>query len=210
MRPNLDCQTVARLIVQRDPVFRPLVRTLGPPPRVRRVPVDDRFATLIRSISFQLLATSAATTIHRRVLETLGGRPSPESLLATDVDLLRGAGLSRTKAQAMIDLARHVTDGRIRLERHGRMDDAAVITELTAVRGIGPWTAQMYLMFTLARADVWPTGDFGVRSGWSRLHELDELISERGLREAGTPFTGFRSAVAHYCWALVDGSTEDQ
>ncbi len=204
-RPNVDPEAVSRLIARRDPAFRRYVRAFGPPPAPRRAPVADRFPSLIESISFQLLATAAATTIHRRVVQVCGGRPTVDALLATEVGDLRSAGLSRTKAEAMIDLARHVADGRIRLERHGRMSDDEVIAEVTAVRGIGPWTAQMYLMFTLARPDVWPTGDFGVRSGWSRIHGLDTPISERELREAGSTFAGYRSAVAFYCWRIVDG-----
>ncbi len=196
---------VAQLIARRDPAFRELVRRVGPPPAPRPAPVSERFASLVRSISFQLLATAAATTIHRRVVEVCDGEPSVATLRAMDVTRLRSAGLSRVKAEAMIELANHVHDGRIRLDRHGYMDDHDVIREVTAVRGIGPWTAQMYLMFTLARRDVWPAGDFGVRNGWSQLHGLTEMIDERALRDAGAAFEGFRSAVAFYCWRVVDG-----
>jgi len=205
-----DRHEIARLIAAKDPAFRELVRTVGPPPSPRPAPMSDRFASLVRSISFQLLATAAATTIHRRVLEVCDGDTSVATLLTMDVARLRSAGLSRAKAEAMIELARHVHDGRIRLERHGYMSDHDIIREVTAVRGIGPWTAQMYLMFTLARRDVWPAGDFGVRNGWSQLHGLDELIDERSLRDAGAAFEGFRSAVAHYCWRVVDGPVTDR
>lgn len=208
MKP--DRYQVAQLIARRDPAFRELVRAVGPPPSPRPAPVSDRFASLVRSISFQLLATAAATTIHRRVVDACDGNPSVPTLLAMDVTRLRAAGLSRVKAEAMIELASHVHDGRIRLERHGYMNDHEVIREVTAVRGIGPWTAQMYLMFTLARRDVWPASDFGVRNGWSQLHGLDEMIEERALRAAGAPFEGFRSAVAFYCWRVVDGPVTDR
>ena len=205
-----DRNQVAQLIARRDPAFRELVRSVGPPPSPRPAPVSDRFASLVRSISFQLLATAAATTIHRRVIDVCDGEPSVPTLLSMDVARLRSAGLSRVKAEAMIELANHVHDGRIRLERHGYMNDHDVIREVTAVRGIGPWTAQMYLMFTLARRDVWPASDFGVRNGWSQLHGLDEMIDERALRDAGAPFEGFRSAVAFYCWRVVDGPVTDR
>ena len=201
---------VAQLIAHRDPAFDTLIRSVGPPPWPRPAPVHERFASLVRSISFQLLATAAATTIHRRVLDVCGGEPTVATLLTMNVDRLRSAGLSRTKAEAMIELAQHVHDGRIRLERHGRMSDHDVMHEVTAVRGIGPWTAQMYLMFTLARRDVWPSSDFGVRNGWSQLHGLDEMIDERTLRDLGTMFEGYRSAVAHYCWRVVDGPVADR
>ena len=182
---------------------------IGPPPAPRPAPVRDRFASLVQSISFQLLATAAATTIHRRVVNVCGGEPTVSTLLVMDAARLRSAGLSQVKAEAMIDLARHVDDGRINLARHGYMSDHEVIREVTAVRGIGPWTAQMYLMFTLARPDVWPTGDYGIRNGWSRIHGLDEIIDERSLRDAGESFIGFRTAVAFYCWRVVDGPLPD-
>ena len=103
----------------------------------------------------------------------------------------------------MVDLAAHIHDGRIRLERHGRLSDAQIIDEVTSVHGVGPWTTQMYLMFTLGRTDVWPVGDFGVRHGWSLLHGLPEMISEKGLRAEGQRFEGLRSDVAWYCWQAV-------
>ena len=103
---------------------------------------------------------------------------------------LKGAGLSRTKAEAMIDLAEHVSDGRVHLARHGYMSDDEILAEVTAVRGIGPWTAHMYLMHTMGRRDVWPVGDYGVRNGWSIIHQLDETISERDLAVVGERFAG--------------------
>jgi len=194
---------IAADIARRDPAFAEVVRRVGPVPARRPTPVPDRFAALIRSITFQLLATAAADTIHRRVVEACGGTVSVSSVLATGVDALRDAGLSRTKAFAMIDLAVHVADGRVDLARHGRRSDNDIIDEVTRVHGVGPWTVQMYLMHTMGRRDVWPVGDFGVRHGWSLLHDLDETITERDLRHCGDPFTGVRSDVAWYCWQAV-------
>jgi 3-methyladenine DNA glycosylase/8-oxoguanine DNA glycosylase len=194
----------AALIVKRDRSFRRLVAHVGPPPAFRRVRVDQRFATLVRSITFQLLATKAANTIHARVREACGGVVSVESIHAAGYERLRGVGLSGTKASAMIDLANHVRDGRVRLEAHGRMSDEEVMREVTAVHGIGPWTAEMYLMFTLGRPDVWPVLDLGVRRGWSVVHGLEEMVSSAELRGHGERFAGFRSGVAWYCWATAD------
>jgi DNA-3-methyladenine glycosylase II len=194
---------VAKEIARRDPAFRALIRRVGPAPRRRNAPVDERFAFLVRSITFQLLTTKAATTIHGRVHDLCGHSVDVDSVLKVGSDQLRTAGLSRTKAQAMVELAELVHEGRIHLARHGRMSDAEVVAEVTLVRGIGPWTAEMYLMHTLARPDVWPVGDFGVRSGWSLLHGDEEIISERDLREAGERFAGLRSSVAWYCWEAV-------
>lgn len=204
MATALSPADTASLIVRRDRAFKTLVANVGPPPAFRRVKVDQRFATLIRSITFQLLATKAANTIHRRVHDVCGGAVTVDSVLSAGTANLRAAGLSGTKAAAMIDLAEHVADGRVRLGAHGRMSDAEVTREVTAVHGIGPWTAEMYLMFSLGRPDVWPVLDLGVRRGWSLLHGLDEMVSPQELRVAGERFAGVRSGVAWYCWATVD------
>ncbi|MHB1089153.1 MAG: DNA-3-methyladenine glycosylase family protein [Acidimicrobiales bacterium] len=194
---------VAAQIVRHDQAFVDVVRLAGPPPARRNAPVNQRFADLVESIVSQLLATNAATTIHARVVDVCGGTVNEESILDTGADSLRSAGLSRTKAGAMVELAQFINDGRIDVARHGRMSDEQIVRELTQVRGIGPWTVQMYLMHTLARRDVWPTGDYGVRAGWSVLHGLAETISEGGLRDEGGRFVGVRSDVAWYCWQAL-------
>ena len=195
---------IAELIGRRDRAFRSLIEEIGPPPVRRGAPVAQRFPTLIRSITHQLLATSAAATIHGRVHALCNEDISVESVLAVGADVLRSAGLNRTKALAMVDLAERVRDGRVQLARHGRMGDADVVRDITVVRGIGPWTAHMYLMHTLARPNVWPVGDYGVRNGWSVVHGMGETISEVALRELGDRFAGHRSSVAWYCWRAVD------
>ena len=120
------------------------------------------------------------------------------------VEALRGAGLSGAKARSIHDLAAHVADGRVRLERMGRLSDEAVILELTQVWGIGTWTAQMFLMFTLRRLDVWPVGDLGVRAGWARAHGLTEVPGPAELEVLGEVFRPYRSVAAWYCWRAVD------
>jgi 3-methyladenine DNA glycosylase/8-oxoguanine DNA glycosylase len=199
---------IAQLIVRRDRAFREVIGRAGPPPARRSLRVDERFSYLVRSIVSQLLATSAASTIHARVVATCGGSVDVSSVLDAGPVTLKAAGLSRTKAEAMVDLAEHVQSGRVRLHRHGYMSDDEVLAEVTAVRGIGPWTAHMYLMHTLARRDVWPAGDYGVRSGWSIVHDLDETISERDLAAEGERFAGVRSEVAWYCWQAVHFARE--
>ena len=163
----------------------------------------QRFPTLARSITGQLLATKAATTIHQRIVDLCEGDVNAESIQRAGHTNLRNAGLSNGKAAAMLDLAERTLDGRVRLARHGRMSDHDVLSNVVAVRGIGPWTAQMYLMHTLARHDVWPAGDFGVRNGWSQIHQLDEMVSEVKLRKEGDLFEGVRSDVAWYCWQVI-------
>jgi len=124
-------------------------------------------------------------------------------IIATGPEKLREAGVNRTKAQAMVDLAHEVRDSRVNLSRHGRMSDDEIVRDVAAVRGIGPWTAQMYLISTMSRPDVWPIGDYGVRVGWTLLHGLDETISEKDLLVAGERFVGARTSVAWYCWEAV-------
>jgi DNA-3-methyladenine glycosylase II len=195
---------VARRIAHVDPAFARLVHAAGPPPSRRPAPVSDRFAALVRSITFQLLATRAAATIHERVVARCRGDVRESTIIELGTPVLREAGLSGTKARAIVELAHAVHDGRVRLARHGHLSDDEVSVELTRVHGIGPWTAQMYLLHTLARPDVWPSGDFGVRHGWSVVHHLDELITETELRPRGDPFDGVRSSVAWYCWRAID------
>jgi DNA-3-methyladenine glycosylase II len=193
----------AATIVKRDRAFRNVVREIGPAPTRRSAPVIDRFGYLARSITYQLLATKAANTIHQRVIDLCGGVVNPASITLAGHANLRGVGLSNAKAAAMLDLAERTLDGRIRLAQHGRMSDHDVLDDVVAVRGIGPWTAQMYLMHTLARHDIWPASDLGVRHGWSLIHSLDEMVSVKDLHVAGDVLRGVRSDVAWYCWQAV-------
>ncbi|HEY5265677.1 MAG TPA: hypothetical protein VIJ40_02580 [Acidimicrobiales bacterium] len=203
MPSSLTPQEISSIIATRDPAFRKLIKQIGPAPVRRSAPVAQRFPTLARAITGQLLATKAAATIHQRVIDLCNGTVDAQSITIAGHAQLRGVGLSNAKAAAMLDLAARTIDGRIRLAQHGKMNDHQVLSDVVAVRGIGPWTAQMYLMHTLARHDVWPPGDFGVRNGWSQLHELDEIISEADLRRAGDVFAGVRSDVAWYCWEVI-------
>jgi DNA-3-methyladenine glycosylase II len=195
---------IAAYIAKRDKAFKPIVSLAGPPPqRLRASPIAQRYPALVRSITHQLLATSAASTIHGRVVAACGGTVSAESIISAGAETLRAAGLNRTKAQAMVLLAEGVLEQRVRVPHHGRMSDDAIVRDVCVIRGIGPWTAQMYLISTLARRDVWPTGDYGVRNGWSRLHGLDEIVSATQLRIEGERFAGVRTSVAWYCWEAV-------
>jgi DNA-3-methyladenine glycosylase II len=190
-------------IGERDVAFRPLIDIVGEPPARRSAPVTERFAYIARSITYQLLATKAANTIHQRVIDLCEGAVTPDSIAAAGHANLRAVGLSNAKAAAMLDLSARVLDGRLQLARHGRMSDVDVLANVVEVRGVGPWTAQMYLMHTLARHDVWPAGDLGVRAGWTQLHELEKIISEVDLKRHGDAFEGLRSDVAWYCWQQV-------
>lgn len=188
-----------------DPAFGSLVAEVG---LIRLRPAgDDPFAALARAIIYQQLAGKAAATIHDRVVDTLGGEMSAEAILESSEADLRGAGLSRSKLKALRDLAGQVAGGELPLDAMDSMADDEVMDRLTEVWGVGPWTARMHLLFYLRRPDVWPTGDLGVRTGWARVHGLDEPPSAEELEPLGDPYRPWRSAVAWYCWRAVEAIT---
>jgi 3-methyladenine DNA glycosylase/8-oxoguanine DNA glycosylase len=175
----------------------------GPPRGLRPTRREGRFASLARAITFQQLSTRAAATIWERVCREVG-ELRPETVLDTPPPRLRAAGLSTAKTAAIHDLATKATDGSLGLDSLGRCDDAAVVRHLSQVRGIGEWTAQMFLIFDLGRTDVWPTGDLGVRAGWAAATGASEALPQRGFEELGAPFSPHRSVVAWWCWREVD------
>jgi 3-methyladenine DNA glycosylase/8-oxoguanine DNA glycosylase len=137
-------------------------------------------------------------------VQALGGDVTPLSVLRADELLLRGAGLSAAKLRAIRDLAEKVSSGEVPVDDLERLPDDEVVERLTRVRGIGVWTAQMYLMFRLRRPDVWPTGDLGVRAGFARMHGLDAYPTAKELHALGEPYRPWRSAVAWYCYRALE------
>jgi 3-methyladenine DNA glycosylase/8-oxoguanine DNA glycosylase len=201
-RPTLVDATAS--LMERDRVLAALIDRHGTPPRRRRVPVSQRFGDLAETVIYQQLAGRAAASIHGRFVDALDGVVTPESVLATSPGVLASCGLSGAKASTIRDLADHVVTGRIVLDRIGWLPDDQVIEHLTQVRGIGPWTAQMFLIGALGRLDVWPVGDYGVRAGFAKAWSLDEVPTPKQLVELGEPFHPYRSLVAWYCWRVVD------
>ena len=135
----------------------------------------------------------------------MDGAPfTPAAVLALTDEQLRGAGLSGAKTAAVRDLAWKVDTGEVRLDRLGRLPDDDVVAELVKVRGIGAWTAHMFLMFDLHRLDVWPTGDYGVRNGYRVAYDRPDLPSPKELEGLGDAFRPYRSVAAWYCWRAVD------
>lgn len=188
-----------------DPTMARLVGELGPMRLPRPVRADRRFEDLAESIAYQQLAGKAAATIWGRFRSLYGPGPlDAEEVLATPVESLRAAGLSGAKSAAVHDLARHVADGTLTLERAGRVSDDEITRQLVQVRGIGPWTAHMFLLFTLQRLDVWPTGDYGVRTGYGVAYGLSEPPTSPELDELGERFRPYRSVAAWYCWRVLD------
>jgi DNA-3-methyladenine glycosylase II len=193
----------AGLLAARDPVIAVLVEGAGLPKF--RPPQESHFAALVRSIVYQQLAGPAATAIHGRLIASLGGQADPEALLGRSAEELRAVGLSGNKAASLRDLATKVLDGTVVIEprRLSREADEEVIIRLSTVRGIGRWTAEMFLMFQLRRLDVWPTGDLGVRKGYGLAWRIPTPTA-RELDPLGDPYHPYRSVVAWYCWRATE------
>jgi 3-methyladenine DNA glycosylase/8-oxoguanine DNA glycosylase len=189
-------------VASRDPVLADLVARVGP---IRHRPRDPEgpFAALVRAIVFQQLAGRAAQAIYGRLRTAVGDTLTPEALNAVSDSALRAAGLSGNKLASLRDLSAKVFDGTVVLSRTSRRSDEELIERLTAVRGIGRWTAEMYLMFQLRRLDVWPVDDLGVRQGYALAWKLDPAPKPKELAPLGERFRPYRSVVARYCWAAV-------
>jgi DNA-3-methyladenine glycosylase II len=202
-RHRVSYAAAARALAESDPVIARLVAQAGLP-RLGRLQ-QTHFASLVQAVVYQQLAGRAAAAIHGRLIAALGGEVEPAPLLALSDEALRAVGLSANKMASLRDLAAKILDGTIVLTPRGlsRMDDEQLITALSSVRGIGRWTAQMFLIFQLRRIDVWPTGDFGVRRGYGLAWEVP-MPTARQLEPLGDPFRPYRSVAAWYCWRAVE------
>jgi len=189
-------------VASRDPVLAALVARVGPLRHRPRDP-DGPFGALARAIVFQQLAGRAAQAIYGRVRAAVGEALTPETLDAVSDEALRAAGLSGNKLASLRDLSVKVLDGTVVLSRTSRRSDDELIGRLTTVRGIGRWTAEMYLMFQLRRPDVWPVDDLGVRQGYALAWSIDPPPTPKQLDPLGDRFRPYRSIVARYCWAAV-------
>ena len=168
-----------------------------------RPAVEDHFAALVRSIMYQQLAGAAASTIHGRFLKLFKKRLSPAAVLALPEGIMRTAGVSGAKAAAITDLARKVKDGTVPLDAVDSFSDTELIAHLVQVRGIGPWTAEMFLIFQLRRLDVWPVGDYGIRKGYALAYGLSRMPTPKRLDMEGERFRPYRTVAAWYCWQAV-------
>ncbi len=186
-----------------QPTSTRLITEAGPP-RVRP-PTETNFGALVRAVLYQQLAGAAAAAIHGRLIAALGGEVIPERLLSLPADTLRSVGLSANKAASLRDLATKVLDGTVVLDPAGlrAQSDAEVIDRLSTVRGIGKWTAEMFLIFQLRRLDVWPIGDLGVRKGFGLAWGIPTPTAKE-LEPLGDPYRPYRSVVAWYCWRAAE------
>jgi DNA-3-methyladenine glycosylase II len=182
-----------------DPVLARIIAQVGPLKMAYR---RERFQALVRAIIFQQLAGRAALAIYERFVKIIGGGrfPTPAQVIAASDEDMRRAGLSRGKIAYIRDLATHARDGSLNFRRFARMDDEEIIADLVRVRGIGRWTAEMFLMFSLRRPDVLPVDDLGFRSAIAKAYRLSQLPTARELKSMGERWRPYRSAAVWYFW----------
>lgn len=202
---TIDYARARRLLARRDPVIRDLMRRHGPC-GLAAAQRTDPFTALTRAIISQQLSTKAAATIAKRFDALFGGVPTAAAIAAVPDDQLRSVGLSSQKIAYMRDLCARVQDGSLALGALDALPDDAVIEALTSVKGIGRWTAEMFLMFRLHRPDVLPLGDLGIVKAVQRAYGLRKIPSPERLTRIGEPWRPYRSVACWYLWASLDNA----
>jgi DNA-3-methyladenine glycosylase II len=201
--PRVSAAAATAEVARRDPVMAALIERAGP--LAIRAPRDpDAFVELAQAIAYQQLAGRAAAAIWSRVAALFDGDMSPERVRETPDEAFRAAGFSGSKTRSVKDLAEKVVAGVVPLDRLRRMSDEDVVACLSEVRGIGRWTAEMFLIFTLRRMDVWPVLDYGVRNGYRIAYGLPEVPTAKALEPEGDRFRPYRTVAAWYCWRAVE------
>jgi DNA-3-methyladenine glycosylase II len=194
-----------RILMRRDPKLGAVIKRAGAC-RLHESRTRHPFAALVRAVISQQLSGKAAQTIHDRVMALVGGVEdlSPATLSAVDPVALRAAGLSRQKISYLFDLSAHVGDGRLNLEALETLPDEDVITAITAVRGFGQWSAEMFLMFRLNRPDVFPVADLGIVKGMQKLHGMKKRPAPKTMTRLAEPWRPYRSIAAWYLWRILE------
>ena len=189
----------AEALAAADPVMARLIEHSGV---LGLRPTNDYFFTLVDSIASQQLSSKVAATIVARIKALTPGKssPEPEDILSMPDETLRGVGLSWSKVSYVKDLARHVASGELDLAHVSQLDDEEIIKELVAVKGIGRWTAEMFLIFSLARPDVLAVDDYGIKAGMMRYYGLPDLPKPAQMREIAEPWRPYRSYALLYLW----------
>jgi DNA-3-methyladenine glycosylase II len=206
-RAAVDLGAAVAHLRRADPVLRALIDQLGPHGMHDRAGRPaDHYGALVRSIVGQQLSTKAALSIYNRLIARFGGRtPTPAEVLADDPEELRAAaGLSRAKVSFLRSLAEHVLDGSLELERLDELGDQEVTAELVAVRGLGAWSAHMFLMFHLRRPDVLPVGDLGIRRAIRDRYGLEELPDAAAMERIADPWRPYRTIACRFLWRALD------
>jgi DNA-3-methyladenine glycosylase II len=203
MKARVSYSEATRILAARDPVLAGLVDEAGPV-RIQRRAMSP-FEALVQAIVYQQLAGAAARAIHGRLIAALDGGVEPEAMLALSDETLRSVGLSSAKVRSLRDLASKALDGTVVLSPRAlaRHSDDDVVARLSSVRGIGPWTAQMFLIFQLRRLDVWPVADLGVRHGYGLAWNVP-TPSAHELEPLGEPYRPYRTVLTWYCWRAAE------
>ncbi len=184
-----------------DPKWAAIIDEVGP---CKLEPRPDRFGTLVRAIIGQQISSKAAASIDRRVRDLAGEIHEPEGILRLGEAGLRTCGLSGVKARYVLNLAQAVKDGSVPLDEVHAWEDEAIVAALTSIKGIGPWTAEMFLIFALGRQDVLSVGDLGIRAGLKSFHGLEELPNPKVCRELAEPWRPYRTVAMWYLWKGID------
>lgn len=207
-RPRPSAKDAIAQLRAADPILSELIDRFGTDGvgESRHGRPRDHYSALVRSIVGQQLSTKAARAIYVRLTERFGGRPpTPDEVLADDPEQLRAAaGLSRAKVGFLRSLAEHVQDGSLELHKLGRLSDEQVIAELVAVKGIGMWTAHMFLMFHLKRPDVLPVGDLGIRKAIMLAYGLPKLPDAAEMEPIAEPWRPYRTLACEFLWRSLD------
>jgi DNA-3-methyladenine glycosylase II len=205
----VECAAAVKRLTEIDPILADVIARVGPCEVVATVKVD-LFQALLRSIIYQQLHGKAAAAIHGRVLKVTGGgrgRRGAAALQSVPDNALRAAGLSANKLLAIRDLAAKTLDGTVPTARvAAQLGDDELIERLTAVRGIGPWTVHMLMIFHLGRPDVMPTGDFGIRKAFSRLYRRGRVVKPEAILRQAKLWQPHRSVASWYLWRSLDPS----
>ncbi|MFO0937092.1 MAG: DNA-3-methyladenine glycosylase [Gemmataceae bacterium] len=202
MAESSDPHAAAKRHIQKHcPVLGPHVKRFGP---CKLVPNPDSFAMLCRSIISQQISTKAADSIRGRTLKLLGGKFTPKRFAKVSDDELRSCGLSAGKVKFLRDLVARVEDGTVPIRKLPAMENDEVRERLIVVKGIGPWTVDMFLMFSLGRPDVLPVGDLGIRAAVKKLWTMNELPTPSELTEIAEPWRPYRTVASWYLWRTIE------
>ena len=188
-----------------DDKLRDVILRVGP---LKMRTDRNRYGMLVRSILSQQISVSAATSIRNKLLALVDGQLEPERIMANSDEELRSAGISPQKLRYLRDLSDRVSSGELQLTQIGRQSDEGVIERLTTVKGIGRWTAQMFLMFSLCRPDVFPVGDLGIRNGIGKMYRFTERPSEAECLEISEKWAPYRTIASWYCWRVLESDDE--
>lgn len=195
-----------KTLASRDKVLKRLIQAAGPV-KIKAQRMQSPYEALVESVVYQQLSGKAAKTIFDRVIALFSPKrfPSPQDLLNISTEKLRSAGLSRSKASFIQDIARKTLDGTVPDTKEiEKLSDEEILTRLTQIHGVGPWTVQMMLIFKLARPDVWPVNDYGIRKGYALAYKKRALPTPKQLMKAGEIFRPHRTTAAWYMWRAID------